>query len=219
MSKELTIETILDELKSQPQLHVALDWDDVIIDFIGGVCTGVSKESGYMLEEKDITSWTFADFLDPILGRPWWEWMRDRVHIWGHAEPIPGAILGIEKMRRMGIYTEIVTAKPEWATPQLWKWLGRYSVVVDQVTVVALNQTKSEVTDADILIDDRPSNCQEFVDAGGAAFLFSRTHNKDFQTSAAQPGFSKSGSWEQKIIRVSDWNQILSYLTAIQKES
>ena len=185
-------------------MHIALDSDDVVLDFIGGVCEAVSRDYGVHITPTDITGWEFSDVLDPVLGEPWWEWMRRHAWLWGEKfKPVHGAIGGIEILRRAGHWLEVVTNKPAWAEAEVWKWYGRYKPPVNQVTVVPLDgrRPKHEVTEAVLLIDDKPETCADWVASrpNRMAFLFDHPHN---QAAKPVPG----------VMRVKDWQHIVSLI-------
>src|SRR6185436_18955262 len=135
-------------------LHVALDLDDVVLDFVGGVCEVVSRDFGIAVVREDIVNWNFGQFIDHIIGRPWFEWLEDHSELWGDKfRPIVGAIGGIEKLRRDGHYLEIVTSKPGWAEDATWDWLAKYKPRVHRLTIVPLDGgLKHEISDADLLV-------------------------------------------------------------------
>lgn len=188
------------------KLHIALDFDDVICDFVGGVCETISRDFDVDVRPEHITDWNFGQFLDEHLGRDWWSWMRDHADLWGEKfRPVPGALGGIEELRRQGHHLEIVTSKPAWAEAATWRWMGKYHPSVHQVTIVGLGSDhksppKSEMTVADVLVDDRWENCLDFLDDGRQAVLMTRAHNLSRDAGA-------SG-----LIRAQDWSDVLRAL-------
>ena len=186
-------------------LHIALDLDDVVLDFVAGICDTVNRDFGSNIQPSDVNDWNFGQFIDKYIGRDWFEWLEDHAWLWGEKfKPVPGAIGGIEKLRRAGHYIEIVTAKPTWAEDALWTWLARYKPRVHRLTIVPLIEDggaipKSQATDADLLIDDRWENCLEWIADDRPALLYTRPHNG----SRVPP---------QGIVRVHSWNHILSVI-------
>ena len=172
--------------------HWAVDLDDVVLDLTGGVRRTVAREHGVEVPEFD--SWNMDLILKPILGQPWMKWMRSKDWLWATFPAIDGAIGGLETLRRRGIYLECVTSKPEWAEPQVWKWLGLWRPPFNRVTIMGDGTRKVDVTDATLLVDDKPQNCQEFLDEGRRAILFTRPHNLDVRAR----------------VRCDDWRGILT---------
>lgn len=189
-------------------MHIALDMDDVVLDFVKGVLTTVNRDFGADVQPEDITDWNFGQFIDPIIGRDWWSWLEDHADLWATKfKPVPGAIGGIEKLRRAGHYIEIVTSKPAWGEDATWEWLARYKPRVHRLTIVALVDgkapKKSEVTEAGVLVDDRFENCEEFAGTGRAAILYNRPHNAAYDK---LPG---------GVERAANWNDVLELLSRV----
>lgn len=188
--------------------HVALDLDDVVLDFVNGILDTVNRDFHADVKKEDITDWNFGQFIDGIIGRPWFEWLEDHAWLWGDKfKPVVGALGGIEKLRRAGHYLEIVTSKPEWAEDATWDWMAKYKPRVHKLTIVPLDHTsmsarmsgsgKHEITDADILVDDKFENCEAWAKDGRPALLFSQPHNADHE-------FMPDG-----VTRVRDWRGVL----------
>lgn len=172
--------------------HYAVDMDDVVVDFVGGLIDSMKKEHGatITMAQLEQTGWDLHPLLDPIIGYSWWTWLRQREHLWANFPAVDGAIGGIEQLRRQGHFLELVTAKPEWAEHNVWKWLGKWRPAFQRVTIVDTKACKADATSADLLIDDKPGNCQHFLDQGRGAILFARPHNRD-----ARPNFTTAHSW------------------------
>ncbi len=176
--------------------HVAIDLDDVVLDFYGGLRAVLKKEYGVELRPDQMAAWDLHGVIDPIVGRSWWQWLRERDWLWSHLPAVDGAIGGIERLRAAGLYVELVTSKPEWAEYAVWRWLGKWRPRFHRVTIVPTSERKVDHTDAELLVDDRPENCLEFVDDGRVAILFDRPHNQDF---ALVPGMGRARTWEQVV--------------------
>jgi len=186
------------------KLHLAFDFDDVIADFGGRVIETVNMEYGVNLKIEDVTSWDLNQLLDPIMGEDWWQWWEERDWLWAKASAIPGALGGLRQLHQKGHWIEIVTAKPNWARAGLWEWLGKWKPLVDQVTIGPARppMNKAEYTDADLLVDDKPQNCEEFMRSGGTAILFNRPHNKSF--------------YSHQIYRANDWKTVIDIITRLE---
>ena len=173
--------------------HIAIDMDDVLLDFVDGVCVSISRDYGVKVTSADITDWDMSKVLNPLVGEDWWDWMRRHVWLWGEKfKPTLGALGGVERLRAAGHYLEVVASKPDWAEAQVWVWLGRYRPPVNRVTVIGMGEKKVDRTEADILIDDKPENCFQFVEDGRQAILFDRPHN---QTVELRPGMDRVFGW------------------------
>lgn len=186
-------------------LWIALDLDDVVLEFVAGVCETISRDFGVNVRPEDVTDWEFGKFLDQHIGYSWWEWLEDHAYVWGDKfKPVPGALGGIEKLRRAGHRLEIVTAKPPWAEDQLWTWLAKYKPRVHQVTIVPVEHIsrKQDVTDADVLVDDKYENAVEWARSGRPAILYNRPHNAKFD--AIPEGVVRAGSWARVVEIIED---------------
>jgi 5'(3')-deoxyribonucleotidase len=182
------------------RLHIALDLDDVVLDFVAGILDTVNRDFGSNVQPEDVKSWDFGQYIDGVIGRPWFQWLEDHSWLWAQKfKPVPGAIGGIEKLRRAGHYLEIVTAKPAWAEDATWEWLARYKPRVHRLTIVPVEHigNKHEVTEADVLVDDKWENCEAWANDGRQAVLYNRPHNAHY------------GSPPSGVIRVPDWQHVL----------
>lgn len=174
--------------------HIAVDMDDVLLDFMGGLQHAIKTEYGVIV--PDFTKWDVNELLDPILGKSWWKWMRERDWLWSNFPAIDGAIGGLTQLREDGNFIEIVTSKPEWAEYTVWKWMGKWRPPVNRVTIVEMDQHKVDMTDADLLLDDKPQNVDEFAEEGRIGVLFGRSHNRD---SVVHPDVIRVDGWRNAV--------------------
>lgn len=154
---------------------VAVDMDDVCLDLTGGIRRVIKTEYGIDLPPFD--RWEIDGVLKPILGMPWMKWMRKRANLWSTFPAVEGAIGSLDLLRADGYYLELVTSKPDWAEASVFQWLGKWRPAFQRVTIVGPQDRKVDFTDAGLLIDDKPQNCIEFVEAGRKAMLFACSHN------------------------------------------
>lgn len=191
-------------------IHIAIDMDDVLVDFVGGLRTAMKTEYNIDIPEENVTNWNLHPILDPVIGYSWWRWMKEREWIWATFPPVPGAIGSIERLRADGHYVELVTNKPRWAEHNVWKWLGKWRPAFNAVTIVdGQSQRKIDLTMADILVDDKPENCQQFLDAGRNAILFARPHNQDGMLKYGKENKSKgyiARDWNTVYDKITEWS-------------
>ncbi len=164
--------------------HIAVDMDDVLVDFVGGLVSAIETEFGERINENQLekAGWNLHPLLDPIVGYSWWTWLKRREWLWANFPAVDGAIGGIERLRNQGHFMELVTAKPAWAEHNVWKWLGKWRPAFNRVTIVETTACKADATTADLLIDDKPGNCDHFLAQGRRAILFVRPHNRAVKT-------------------------------------
>lgn len=174
------------------QKHIAVDLDDVLLDFTGGVRRVVEQQFGVKVPE--FTDWKIGNVLKPIIGRGWWRWMEDNVNEWAEFDGIEGGHLALVTLRNLGYRLEIVTSKPDWAEWVVWSWLGKRHLPVHGVTIVGKGDDKSDFSKAGILIDDRPENVEEWTSTGTRrGILFDRSHNRNYIPSNSR--ISRAVGW------------------------
>ena len=178
--------------------HIAFDLDDVILDFVGGLRAAIQKEYGVSIPDSTIEDFNLSPYLDPILGEGWWGWLKRRDWLWGNFPAVDGAIGTLERLRREGFYTEIVTSKQEWADYAVWKWLGKWRPPVQRVTIVRKDDNKAHFSDAYVLVDDKEENVLDWIASrpGRKALLFSRPHNRNVET-GDDWGVSRVNNWQE----------------------
>ena len=186
-------------------MKIAVDMDDVILDFKGLLKRTVLTEYGVDITERlEEGYWDLHGIIDPIVGQSWWKWLRQRDWLWATADAIPGAIGSLDQLRRQGHYLEILTSKPEWAEPQVWKWLGKWRPPVNQVTIMSTNKgdSKANHSDADLLIDDKVQNCTEWLASGRRALLFAAPWNR---SEPPRNGIYRVRDWEEAKGMIKIW--------------
>lgn len=188
-------------VKGIAQLHVAVDLDDVTVDFMKNVFDCFEREFG-VRPEWNGAPWgreAVALYKHPLLlaagYKDWWGWLRARDWLWGIAPAVPGAIGGISTLRARGHYVEAVTSKPEWAEPQVWRWLGKWRPPFEAVTITKHGQSKADATRADIIIDDKLETCIDFTTDGREAVWFNRATDAGLPPSTV--GLHMARSWAE----------------------
>lgn len=184
--------------------HIAIDLDDVVLDFCGNLIAVVNREYDAGLHVDHFDQWDLTSVLNPIIGEDWWAWWERRYWLWPKADAVPGAIGGLEELRRRGHYLEIVTAKPRWAEPLTWQWLGKWQPPVNRVTIVGMDTPKHEATDAALLVDDKPSTVTRWTKSreDRRALLFTRSHNRKASDHIAR--VTRVDSWKEILERIGD---------------
>lgn len=190
--------------------EIAVDMDDVLVDFVGGLVAAIKLEHNVTItrEQLEECGWDLHPLLDPIIGRSWWSWLRESEWLWARFPAVPGAIGSIDKLRRQGRYLELITSKPEWAEHNVWKWLGHYRPAFNRVTIVSPNERKIDLTTASLLIDDKPENCLDFISEGRNAILLSVPHNTKYTSSPRDP--------LNLLHRAKDWPDVLRTIERIE---
>lgn len=192
-------------------MHIAVDCDDVMLDFIGMVRKCFRKEFGFegipdysgSPWGEDVVAFTKHPSLLAAGYKSWWDWLRERDWLWGTADAVDGAIGGVKTLRAQGHYLEMVTSKPEWAEPQVWRWLGKWRPPFHRVTIVNSKEQKVDVTDARLIIDDKVDTVKSFADAGrwGIVFDRGRVHTMEAMLS---PRIEVAHNWDDVLKLVDD---------------
>lgn len=196
----------MDNLK----LHVAVDLDDVVIDFFQGVIDSMYREFGVLILKEDCDTWD----KNPVKEwdwkgqgyKSWWDWMQDRDWLWATFPAIPGAIGGIHALRAKGHYVECLTSKPAWAEHNVWKWLGRWRPPFNSVIITNLTQKKHEVSDADILVDDKPDNILGWVESSDdrLAIIFDQPWNRSMAV-------------HERVVRAYSWDDVVATVAIMEE--
>jgi hypothetical protein len=179
--------------------HVAVDLDDVVVDFVVGLQRSHLIEFG---RELPITgTWTTplaqlqTEGLKAAGYKSVWAWLKDREWLWAQFDAVPGAIGGIAALRADGHYVEAVTSKPTWAEHNVWKWLGKWRPPFNRVTIVSSKDRKVDFTDAGIIIDDKLETCVDFNKAQRSAVWFNRGTATLNQRELLNPFLRMSPDW------------------------
>lgn len=182
-------------------MKIAVDLDDVVLDFVGGLKSAIKKEYNYDLTDDQITEFNLGPVLNPIVGENWWTWLREHDWIWPNFTAVDGAMGALRTLRREGHYLVCVTSKPKWAEASVWKWLGKWRPPFQQVIITSKEDVKADFTDADILIDDKIDNVVQWAKTGRRAILFTRPHNLSY---AVPEGAN--------MIRAAGWSDVLNII-------
>ena len=190
--------------------HVAVDLDDVTVDFWPGLLEAFRFEYDVLLPQMHPWSDEAKAFAKHRLFvesgyEDWWGWLRERQWLWSTCPAVPGAIGGIARLRAAGWYVEAVTSKPKWAEHIVWEWLGDHQAPFNSVTIVAPGQDKVDFTDAGVIVDDKLETCQSFNKNGRAAVLFDRAG-----------GYNHLDGHEPLLHYVRNWEGIIIELEGIR---
>jgi len=168
-------------------MKIAFDFDDVLVDFVGCYLDALETETGRHYDRKDISldGWDMSTWANGVLGlgqenpMAWLEWMRPCVGLWETAKTTPGALPALWALERAGHELEIVTNKPRWAYSVVWSWLNRTDAPFSTVRILN-GFSKEEASDADVLVDDRPSTVRAWNASrpGRIGILYARRQNE-----------------------------------------
>lgn len=184
-------------------MHIAVDMDDVVVDFTNYVLECIKREYGVEIPVLEITDWDDNPLKNATLfgpGKTWWDWLMTRDWLWAKCPAVEGAIGGLQTLRDMGHRLELLTSKPLWAEWVVWAWAGKWRPPVHGITIAdhTAKQAKHDLTDALLLVDDAIHNVAPWTATGRSAILFDRPWNRNLPA-------DQIGRVPRRIFRAHDW--------------
>lgn len=161
-------------------MKIAVDMDDVCVDFTAYTLECIEREYGVRFEMDDITDWDDNPIKNSTMfkgGGNWWDWLTSRDWLWAKCPAVVGAIGGLQTLRDMGHRVELLTSKPEWAEWVVWAWAGKWRPPVYGIQIAGSGQAKHDLTDAPLLVDDALHNVGPWTATGRSAILYTRPWN------------------------------------------
>jgi 5'(3')-deoxyribonucleotidase len=154
---------------------------------LDGVCYEWDRTARYMLREyrgcaqlsKESASWN--DLRDSVSKDDWdWLWtggVKRGLFRYGHM--VTGARLGLETLVRMRHKIIVVSHRPESAVSDTLEWAGLYfkGIPLSGFHIMSSRHSKTTVS-WDLLIDDKPENIEDAVEADRTGYLFDRPWNQ-----------------------------------------
>jgi 5'(3')-deoxyribonucleotidase len=189
-------------------VKIAVDLDDVCVEYFRSVVDEVNHEFGTDLDYEETLSWDDNPLkrLDVFgEGRDWWTWMESRCHLWSRFPAVAGAVEGIDALKARGHYVECLTSKPEWARWVVWDWLALHQPDFDSVTICPTGVPKHSLSHAGVLIDDAPHNVEAWTAKGRWAILFDRPWNRSIRPLDLT-----------NCVRARGWNEVIEAVDAIE---
>lgn len=171
-----------------PCLRILCDCDGVLSDFVGLVLDYVGRNTGLYYRREAVREWDcFA-----VLGlSEHWSYFRtqcDMFDLCRGMEIMPGARELWAEIERIDPDAKVCT------TPMTVAWLSQRAAWLEAFGVPLKRQWQGEGKEAfaapgrgDVLIDDKPENCEAFVRAGGRAFCIAAAYNGGVRAAAHVP--------------------------------
>jgi len=161
---------------------VAFDFDDVLVDFVQAWLDAFNEVNSTSWTREDIRlkGWDMSAWAnEQVKDGDWLEFLRDRLEYWVNAETEPGALECLERLHGDGHRIELVTNKPAWARTVVWRWMDRYNPPIEKV-VIANHFGKAKLSDATILVDDRPETLTDWEQSNSerTGILYARSQNR-----------------------------------------
>lgn len=208
-------------------MHIALDLDDVLLDYWTTVKKAFLRDfksdpgAATDWDKNGVKDWhgwgtpaanvvpvvkDLDGVLAPFVGAvysDWWDWWEDvGPSEWRKAPAIAGALDGVANLHEAGHRITIVTSKPEWAQAATLDWLATHEVPHAGVVFARRGESKADLSTADLLVDDRPRNVEEWAATGRPAIMFGQPWNRDYTPdsggTAGAPVHS-AGTWAEVV--------------------
>jgi 5'-nucleotidase len=174
-------------------LDIIVDIDDTIADLLTVWLSRYNADYNDHLTRDDITAWDMTKFVKPECGVKIYDYLKDE-HIYDEIEPIPGALMGVTKLRGMGHHILFVTANIH---REKWEWLKRHGFLsktwTSQDYICCYDK---HLIKADAIIDDKPETIDRFP---GLAILFDRPHNQVYNA------LWRAHNWDEVIELISKY--------------
>lgn len=124
----------------------------------------------------------------------WSEGVRRGLFRYGHMWK--GARIGLEALRDAGYALSIVTHRPEQAVSDTLEWAALYlkDIPLYGFSILSNGEAKTDVP-WDILVDDKPENIDDALDAGREGLLFDQPWNRNRETGCRVRGWSGVREW------------------------
>jgi 5'(3')-deoxyribonucleotidase len=163
---------------------VALDLDGVLYEWHRTVRYMMREYQGVMMPDDAWDTWDAHKlYYTPEQER--WLWSEGvGLGLFRYGHVVKGAIIGMRALQLSGYRLYVVTHRPRNAVPDTIAWLNLLQkpgvVTFDGVAILSDGQPKSTI-EADILVDDKPENIQEWHGHGKRAIIYDQQWNRDFQ--------------------------------------
>jgi 5'(3')-deoxyribonucleotidase len=194
---------------------IAVDIDDTVACLIDRWLGLYNAEFNDTKTSADITRWEISQCVKPECGSKIWKYL-ELPTLYDEVRPMPGALEGVALLRTAGHRVVFVTSCGKNASTiaragDKFQWLVRngFLEVKEPYLDFIVCADKTQVA-ADIIIDDRADTVSAWVEAGRAAILVSRPHNR----SSASLDVIRAGSWRDITLMVDDHVLKRALLTA-----
>jgi 5'(3')-deoxyribonucleotidase len=169
---------------------IAVDIDGTIADLEQNWLAWYNRD--YNDNIKFFTEWDTHKLVKPECGLKMYDYLKDP-RLYDDVKPIAGAIAVIKKLKGTGYRIVYPTCSPIESFGRKYQWLLDYGFITTIKDYIELND-KSLIR-ADILVDDRPKNLDDFT---GKKILFAQRWNESEKDNPAY-------------LHANNWNEVLDY--------
>jgi len=184
-------------------MRIALDMDEVLADWVGGMLHEFNTTEGTSFTREQINMWKVEEtlgyrsnyFVDML--------MRD-TQFYANLKPIPGAVSGVRSLISDGHDVLIVTSVPMSAPIALdgkVHWLRRHIPEFSLQNFISAK--RKSLVEADVLVDDGDHNIIEWYRdrPNSRALVWDAPWNREVKSTS-----------DGRVIRVYSWKDVLRYI-------
>lgn len=167
-------------------MHVFLDMDGVIADFTSGVCSAMGLSFDNSKYPFPAGLWDYGAYLKRVHGVRWEDvtTLCNNPEFWEKLPMLPDAKRLYEDIAARASITFLTTATGDRSAcyqGKLW-WLLKHGFMAEgdssRLTCLGPGEGKGPLANPEsVLIDDKDSNVQDFIKAGGKAIVVPRPWN------------------------------------------
>lgn len=173
------------------------DVDGVLEDLVTPWVYALDEKYGRDVKPSDIVDWNICQFFDGLSKTQVFSPLHEK-SFWEKLEPREDAQEYIKKLQERGDRVILVTSAHPDTVPYKWSWINRHFPMLAFRDIIIANE-KQRIS-GDILIDDAPQN---LIGGNYAKFLFTATHNRDFNIAPYEDMY-----------RVNDWREVYDVIDA-----
>lgn len=172
-------------------MRILLDLDEVLADFVGGICSMYDVPKDILLSHWEEGKWDIIPPLDKwiqsrgfsegmVNEQVFWRRLNNHTRFWTDLQPLPWMREMLDLARSYGDNWRIVSTpsrcQSSWTGKGIW-CMGKLGNV-EGLYRLRLTYDKTEFARSDaVLIDDQESTVEKFVLAGGKGIVFPAYHN------------------------------------------
>lgn len=168
------------------RLRIAIDQDQVLADLLGEWLRRYNNDYNDNLTKEQITYWNWHDLVKPECGRKIYNYLDDP-DLFRSLPVIEGAR---EVVKALSQVADVFVVTSPWNINNVipkYKWLKEHFPFLNEKNFV-FTRNKG-IVNADFMIDDKPSNFDDFM---GIPLLFDAPHNRG----------------EKRFMRVCNWKDV-----------
>lgn len=155
-------------------MTILCDVDGVVADLLSEWVRRYNAKYDDDLSPEDVTQWEMHKNVKPECGTSVYNFLR-MPNLYSSVEPIPGALEGVQELRRRGHRVVYVTASVVGSLDQKARWLKAHGFLENMEDLVMAKD--KNLVRGQVLIDDGAHNIETFP---GFGLLYEAPHNAEF---------------------------------------